>query len=125
MKLKSDPRHIKRIKLMQKLFSWQFRPGNKAPKRILPIVDNLAQIDKLIAEGAPDRPISEINKIDLSILRLAVFELIIEKDTPFKVIIDEAVELGKEFGSDSSGAFINGALGKVVEIKKIKLCQQV
>ncbi|OGE71686.1 hypothetical protein A3H40_01600 [Candidatus Daviesbacteria bacterium RIFCSPLOWO2_02_FULL_38_15] len=110
---------------MQKLFSWQFRPGNKAPKRILPIVDNLAQIDKLIAEGAPDRPISEINKIDLSILRLAVFELIIEKDTPFKVIIDEAVELGKEFGSDSSGAFINGALGKVVEIKKIKLCQQV
>ncbi|MBI2599368.1 transcription antitermination factor NusB [Candidatus Daviesbacteria bacterium] len=106
---------------MQQLFSWQFRPGKKVPTTISGIVKNLSKIDKLISEGAPDRPISEINKIDLSILRLAVFELIIEKDAPVKVIIDEAIELGKEFGSDSSSAFINGALGKVIEIKKIKI----
>lgn len=121
MKKKNDPRHIKRIKLIQQLFSWQFRTGKKAHGEIAVIVDNLAQIDKLISEGAPDRPIEEINRIDLSILRLAVFELIIEKDTPAKVIIDEAVELGKEYGSDSSSAFVNGALGKIIELGKIQV----
>lgn len=106
---------------MQKLFSRQFRTGKRTPREIAGIVDNLSQIDKLISEGAPDRPLSGINRIDLSILRLAVFELIIDRDAPAKVIIDEAVELGKEFGSDSSGAFINGALGKIIEIEKIKI----
>ena len=121
MKLKTDPRHLKRIKLMQKLFSWNFFKDKKVPKDISEIVTNLKKIDKLIAESAPDRPIGEINRIDLAILRLAVFELIIKKDAPPKVIIDEAVELGKEFGSDSSGAFINGALGQVVKLKEIKI----
>ena len=119
MKKKSDPRHRKRIKLMRDLFSWQFRTDKKPTKDLKPIIDNLSSIDKLIGKCAPDRPLKEINKIDLSILRLAVFELIIDKGIPPKVVIDEAVELGKEYGSDSSPSFINGALGKLVEIKKI------
>lgn len=121
MKLKTDPRHLKRRKTMKALFSWNFQPGKKPPKAISGIVKNLQLIDNVISASATDRPIGQINKIDLSILRLAVFELIIEKDAPAKVIIDEAIELGKEFGSDSSGPFINGALGQVVKLNKIEV----
>lgn len=120
MKRKSDPRHLKRAKIIQDLFPWQFRPNQKANDNIKEIVRHLPEIDKLIAASAPNRPLEEINRIDLAILRLAIFELIIEKGAPPKVIIDEAVELGKEYGSSSSAGFINGALGKLVEIKKIK-----
>ncbi len=119
MKTAKDPRHLKRIQMMQSLFSWQFAPKGKVSKDIAEITSNISKIDKLIAKSAPDRPIGQINKIDLAILRLATFELIL-KDTPPKVVIDEAVELGKEFGSDSSSSFINGALGRLVEIKKIQ-----
>ena len=105
---------------MQDLFTWQFRPEKSPGKGIEKIVAALSKIDKLVAKSAPDRPIGQINKIDLSLLRLAVFELIIEKGTPPKVVIDEAIELGKEYGSDSSPGFINGALGKLIELKKIK-----
>jgi transcription antitermination protein NusB len=118
MKLRTDPRHLKRIKLMQELFTWDFQKG-KHPKEISEIVENLDKIDDIIKDSAKDRPIEEINRIDLAILRLGVFELIIKKDTPAKVVIDEAVELGKEFGSDSSSSFINGALGQIIILKKI------
>lgn len=121
MKRKSDPRHQKRIKIIQKLFSWNFQPKNKRPSEIVPITTNLKKVDRLIAQSAPGRPIGQINKIDLAILRLAVFELIIEKEQPPKVIIDEAIELGKEYGSDSSASFINGSLGQLVKLKDIKI----
>lgn len=120
MKVKTDPRHLKRIKLMQELFSWNYQQ-KKPPKEIAEIVKNIEIIDKVIAESAKDRPLKEINRIDFAILRLAVFELIIKKEAPAKVIVDEAVELGKEFGSNSSSAFINGALGQVIKIKEIKV----
>ncbi len=119
MKLKSDPRHLKRIDLMQRLFTWQFKKG-KAPAKIKEVVSCLDEIDEAIKQSAPNRPTSQINKIDLAILRLAIFELIINKEPP-KVVIDEAVELGKEFGADSSSGFINGVLGKVVQTKGIKI----
>lgn len=105
---------------MQSLFSWQFRSDKKPASLISEIVTNLSKIDDLIVKSAPDRPLAEINKIDLAILRIAVFELIIDKGVPPKVTIDEAIELGKEYGAQSSAGFINGALGKLVEIKKIK-----
>ncbi len=105
---------------MQDLFSWQFKGEKKSASGIKLIIAHLPQIDKLIEKAAPDRPLSEINRIDLAILRLSVFELIIDKGVPPKVVIDEAVELGKEYGADSSAGFINGALGKVIEIKKIQ-----
>lgn len=120
MKTARDPRHLKRIKLMQQLFSWAFTPNKIPPEGIKELISHLKTIDKLISRSAPDRPIEQINKIDLAILRLAIFELIIKKDAPPKVVIDEAIELGKKYGSDSSSSFINGALGKLVELKRIK-----
>lgn len=123
MKKKSDPRHLRRVKVIQELFSWQFQKGEKkatCSKQAQKIVSHLPYIDKLIAKSAPDRPIDQINKVDLSILRLAVFEIILDKEVPPKVAIDEAVELGKEYGSDSSASFINGALGKLLKIEKVK-----
>ena len=120
MKTAKDPRHRKRIKVMQLLFSWQFKPEKKVAKEITDILTHIKKIDQLVASSAKNRPIDQINKIDLAILRLAVFELIINKEPP-KVVIDEAIELGKEYGSDSSSSFINGTLGQVVKLKKIKL----
>jgi len=104
---------------MQQLFSWGF--SKKETSEIQEILPNLKQIDSLIKASAPERPLNGINKIDLAILRLSILELIIKKDIPFKVVVDEAVELGKEFGSDSSASFINGVLGKIID--KYKLAQ--
>jgi len=116
MKKKEDPRHKRRQKIVQILFSVGFNRGKswKPDPKISPILKNLEKIDILIEESAPEFPIEKINKIDLAILRLAVYELIIEKINPEKVIIDEAIELGKEFGGDTSPAFINGVLGNIV-----------
>ena len=120
MKTAKDPRHLKRIKIIQGLFTWSFSNKKKAPSNIRPIVENLNKIDSLIEKSAPDRPLTQINRIDLAILRNSIFELIINKDIPPKVVVDEAVELGKQFGSDSSSSFVNGALGKLIQLKKIK-----
>lgn len=119
MKRKSDPRHQKRIHLMQELFSWQFNTKEKNFPDLSPIINNLEHIDSTIQDAAPDRPLNQINKIDLSILRLSVFELIIVSKEPPKAVIDEAVEIGKEYGSESSPSFINGVLGKIVNMQKI------
>ncbi len=106
---------------MAKLFSWQFQPKKRVGSDTKKIVSELSAIDRLIKKSAPDRPIEQINKIDLAILRLSVFELIMDKGAPPKVVIDEAVELGKEYGSSSSASFINGALGKLVSLQKIQI----
>jgi transcription antitermination protein NusB len=118
MKTKTDPRHQKRIHLMQQLFSWDTNPTGEY-KEISEIVSHLDSIDSLIKQSAPERPINQINKIDLSILRLAAFEVIIDKGNPPKVVIDEAIELAKEYGSESSPSFVNGVLGKLMKIGKI------
>jgi len=112
MKKRDDPRHVARIRNMQDLFSYDFDKKPKAQTR--EIIANLAQIDAIIEECAPTFPVEKIAKVDLAILRLAIYELIILKKNPPKVIIDEAVELAKEFGNDTSGSFINGVLGTVL-----------
>lgn len=113
MKTSADPRHQHREQLMQHLFASAFR--TKPDKEVEHIWVNLSQIDPLIARGAPEWPIDKLNPLDLAILRLAVFELVIDKKEPTKVIIDEAIELAKEFGGDTSPSFINGALGAIVK----------
>lgn len=117
MKTSNDPRHQKRQHIVQLLFAQSFPQDKAQPqdKIIQPIMQNLPAIDSHIVYIAPDFPIENINKVDLAILRLAIFELTIEKDAPTKVIIDEAIELAKEFGGDNSPSFINGALGKLVK----------
>lgn len=113
MKRPDDPRHQKRIELVKKLFAYSFTKSQKFPTKVNKIITSIPDSDKLISKCAPEWPINQINKVDLSILRLAIFELTNEK-TPKKVVIDEAVELAKEFGAESSSKFVNGVLGTVV-----------
>ena len=112
MKTPLDPRHRKRQKLVEELFMADFhkqRVSIDAQK----IIEKLDFIDLEISKTASQFPIDKINKIDLAILRLAVFELKVEKTQPTKVVIDEAVELAKEYGGESSPSFVNGALGSI------------
>ena len=113
MKTASDPRHIRRVKLMQALYTASFR--QRPSVLIKDIWGNLVLIDSLIVKSAPQWPLSRINPIDLAILRLATWELVIDKTAPIRVIIDESVELAHEFGSDHSSGFINGVLGNIVK----------
>src|SRR3989304_4240133 len=71
-------------------------------------------IDAIIQEQAPAWPLSQVSKIDRNILRLAIFEILFDNTTPTKAAINEAVELAKAFGGDSSSSFVNGVLGGVV-----------
>ncbi len=113
MKTPLDPRHMNRQKLVQELFKIDFHDQPTSPKA-KEIVDKQEIINTIIEHAAPEFPIDKINRVDLAILRLAIYELAIEKKEPPKVIIDEAVELAKEFGGETSPAFINGALGNII-----------
>lgn len=84
-------------------------------QRFLQAKSYLSKIDPLIEKSAPAFPLEGIAKIDVAILRLATFELLFEKKEPPKVIIDEAVELAKEFGGEGSPAFVNGVLGTLLK----------
>ncbi len=117
MKSPHDPRHQKRREMIKTLFAEEFAHQEKDFALISKIDKKKAVIDEMIEKSAPEWPIEKINKIDLAILRLSVFEML-EKKTPPKVIIDEAVELAKEFGSENSPAFVNGVLGSIY--KKIE-----
>lgn len=72
------------------------------------------ELDRLIARYAPEWPVDQIAIVDRNILRMSIYEIMYGEDTPTKVAINEAVELAKEFGSDSSGRFVNGVLGSLV-----------
>ena len=140
-KKQNDPRHLARKVALQALFEWSFQSFDieKIVHRNLEVyleaqdgeplkevdtdlaifiakgvTENLETIDQIIQESAPDWPVEQIAKVDLEALRIAVFELSIARSVPPKVAIDEAIELGKEYGGDNSGKFINGVLGTVV-----------
>jgi len=117
MKNPLDPRHLKRQKIIEDLFKIGFH-NQKAGDTAKKILENREEIDKTILESAPEFPIEKINRVDLAILRLAVYELAIEKTAPPSVIIDEAIELAKEYGGDKSPGFINGALGNLIKNDK-------
>lgn len=74
-----------------------------------------AETDRLIEAAAPAYPIGRVPAIDRNVLRLAVYELLHEARVPPKVAINEAVELAKRFGGDSSGRFVNGVLGTIAD----------
>ena len=77
------------------------------------VIQNKDKIDEYIKRFAPAWPIDQIPAVDRSILRLAIFEILIDNKVPVKVAINEAVELAKTFGSDNSSKFVNGVLGAV------------
>lgn len=115
MKTSSDPRHKKRKDLLKQLFAQSFIKQRTSNSTFNRIISNLTLIDAIVSKIAPEYPVEKINKVDLSILRLAVFELEIDKKQPPKVVVDEAIELAKEFGGDTSPAFINGALAGILK----------
>ncbi|MBI2607932.1 MAG: transcription antitermination factor NusB [Candidatus Doudnabacteria bacterium] len=126
-------RHLSRTIAMQSLYEWdfndrvkplaeiaeynikQFGPGLEDPVFIFDLLkgveDNLPKIDEIIVKTAPEWPLDQITVVDRNILRLGIYELMFAKSVPPKVVINEAVELGKTFGGESSGKFINGVLG--------------
>lgn len=126
-------RHLSRTVAMQTLFEWdfkaraesiaslvdnnikQFAPGLDDPTFIQDlvkgVVDHVADIDAIIERVAPEWPVAQIPPVDRSVLRLGIYELQFLKDVPPKVAINEAVELGKAFGGENSGKFVNGVLG--------------
>ena len=118
MKTPLDPRHTRRQKIVQELFAWNANRSTKlADEKSLAVVGNIDTINSLIKECAPEWEIDKTNPIDLAVLRLAIFELALEHKEPPKAVIDEAIELAKEFGNESSPAFINGALGKALSTR--------
>ncbi len=121
MKTSLDPRHKKRQTIVEDLFRFDFHKqtiGESAKK----VFEKKDALDEYIKKSAPEFPIEKINRIDLAILRLATFELLIDKKQPPKVVIDEAIELSKEYGGETSPAFINGVLGNILkdELTKAK-----
>ena len=77
------------------------------------VIQNREEIDENIKNFAPAWPVEQIPVIDRNILRLAIFEILLDNKVPVKVAINEAVELAKTFGSDNSARFVNGVLGSV------------
>lgn len=140
MKSKSDPRHSARKVALGSIFCWIFSEPEmeeclNLSKSLLDceevdtelaneIIEGVKQhsdeINTIIERCAPDWPIDKISKVDLVILRIAIFEILYNPRIPAKVAIDEAVELAKEFGNDTSSKFVNGVLGSVVDLKKIQ-----
>jgi transcription antitermination protein NusB len=129
-------RHLARTIAMQTLFSWDFN-GKKEPdlnvlieqnfRQFAPkfndhgfvksiingVIKNEAEIDKYITKYATEWPLDQITIVDRNILRIGVYELIFDKDIPSKVAINEAIEIAKTFGGESSGKFVNGVLGAI------------
>ena len=77
------------------------------------VIEQRQAIDDVIRQAAPQWPISQLSAIDRNILRLAIREILMNNGAPIRAAINEAVELAKSFGSDSSAKFINGVLGSV------------
>ena len=79
------------------------------------VKEQLEEIDRMLNETSEGWKTSRMGKVDLAILRLAVYEMFFDEDVPMSVAINEAVELGKRFGTDDSSSFINGILGKLAK----------
>lgn len=123
---------------MQTLYEWDFRnqdnsalegliahnikefgPGLEDDAFIRQLVDgvisHLAKVNQIIAKAAPEWPLEQIAMVDRNVLRLGIYELLFGdyKEVPPKVAINEAIELAKTFGGESSGKFVNGVLGTI------------
>ena len=128
-------RHLARTIAMQTLYEWDFN-GRQADiitllkenfKQFAPdfsdegfsellikgVMEHLSDIDETIVKYAPEWPLEQITIVDRNVLRLGVYELKFSQDVPPKVAINEAIEVAKGFGGESSGKFVNGVLGAI------------
>ena len=144
MRSTTDPRHQSRTIVLQELFLESFAEAEGTSSEAFDIDDylsideieeydeelyrqiltgvreNIPEIDKMITKYAPQWPLAQIKKVDLQILRIAIYEGFVAKITPPKVAIDEGIELAKEFGGQASDKFVNGVLGAIYEKDKKK-----
>jgi len=141
MKKPTDPRHLSRELALQTLFSKDFNGQKEGIVEFavsdLSAIDEInaynedlylslisgvkeksEEIDTIITKFAPQWPISQMKLVDLQILRIAIYEGFVALITPPKVAIDEAIEIAKEFGGDTSSKFVNGVLGAIYEVNK-------
>src|SRR4030065_318489 len=88
--------------------------GDFARKIVFGIQPIIAELDEIISKHAPEWPLDQVATIDRNIMRIALWEIAVSNQTPLKVAINEAVELGKIYGSDSTPRFVNGVLGSLV-----------
>lgn len=114
-----DERHQQRAARFQQLFSWTFTTERitsgqtGASEEIRPILSKLDILDAIIQPAAPERPLADINKVDLTILRLMIWEANTAA-TPKKVLVDEGIELAKAYGTENSPKFINATLARLL-----------
>ncbi|NCB91278.1 MAG: transcription antitermination factor NusB [Clostridia bacterium] len=87
-------------------------------EKLKKIQDKLPQIDEMLNQISKGWKIARMGKVDLTVLRLAAYEILFDEDIPTGVAINEAVELAKKFGGDDSPSFINGVLGKLVKVNE-------
>ena len=109
----------------------QVTTGETLPQEVLSfseqltlgVLQNKIKLDDLIKRFAPAFPVEQMSVVDRNILRLAIFEILFDNKTPLKVAINEAVDLAKTFGSDSSAHLVNGVLGSIVAKYSMKESQ--
>lgn len=96
-------------------FGGEFDEKDFAKNLIHGIVKHISQVDEIIINSAPERPLGQLSIVDRNVLRIGLYELLHQDkaEVPPKVAINEAIELGKNFGGPSSGKFVNGVLGTV------------
>ena len=87
-------------------------------EKVRNIKDNIAAIDELLNKISEGWKTSRMSKVDLCVLRLAVYEMLYDENVPVSVAINEAVEIAKNYGGDDSGSFVNGILGKIAKGEK-------
>jgi len=96
-----------------KQFAPKFNDHGFVRSLINGVVDKLDEIDKYITKYATEWPLNQITIVDRNILRIGVYELVFDREIPAKVAINEAIEIAKTFGGESSGKFVNGVLGAI------------
>ncbi|NSW91355.1 MAG: transcription antitermination factor NusB [Firmicutes bacterium] len=84
------------------------------------VLNNIEKIDELIEKHAIGWKLNRISKVDLSILRVGIYEILFREDIPYNVSVNEAVEMAKKFSTKESGSFINGILSKIPKLQIIK-----
>jgi transcription antitermination factor NusB len=125
---------------IQVLFHMEYNPGDPGesfervcdsfgpPKEVraysrdvvVGVWENKADLDRLIRRSSKNWRVERMSRVDRNILRIAIYEVVYRKDVPPKVSIDEAVELGKRYGTEESGAFINGILDHIYNELKVE-----
>ena len=132
-------RHEQREQVFKLLFRVEFNPPADMPEqvklftedneevvyqkdaeyiadRFSKISEKLPEIDKLLDENTEGWDTTRIGKVELTVLRLAVYEIVFDEEIPDSVAINEAVEIAKKYGQDNSGGFVNAILAKIVKL---------